>query len=80
MSCRRLHDLGRSGAWQLIALIPVVGAPLLFIVNVLPGTVGPNRYGPDPRANGSQDDWYADMWGYPPPGSYPPPGWSRPSG
>lgn len=75
VGCRRLHDIGRSGALQLVALIPFVGPPLLFIFNVLPGNVGPNRYGPDPRSSGY--DGYLGLSGYPSPGSYPPAGWSR---
>ncbi|MGK6322384.1 DUF805 domain-containing protein [Sphingomonas sp. DT-51] len=38
---RRLHDTGRSGWWVLL----LGGAPLLL----LPGTLGRNRYGEDPR-------------------------------
>jgi uncharacterized membrane protein YhaH (DUF805 family) len=47
---RRLHDTDRSAWWILIWLIPLVGWIILLVFNVLPGTQGPNRYGPDPKA------------------------------
>lgn len=47
---RRLHDINRSAWWLLIALIPVFGGIVLFIFNVLDGTPGDNRFGPDPKA------------------------------
>ncbi|WP_127089927.1 DUF805 domain-containing protein [Aquabacter cavernae] len=45
---RRLHDIDRTGWWLLIAFTGI-GMIVLFIFNVLPGTQGPNRFGPDPR-------------------------------
>lgn len=48
---RRLHDLGKSGWWVLINLIPL-GGPIWFIV--LMATEGQrqeNPYGPDPKAS-----------------------------
>lgn len=48
---RRFHDRDKSGWWVFIVLIPVVGAVWLLIeCGFLPGTVGPNRFGPDPLA------------------------------
>ena len=47
---RRLHDQDKSGGWFFIALIPLIGGLWLFILTVLPGTAGPNKYGPDPKA------------------------------
>ena len=46
---RRLHDTDRSGWWLLIGLIPLAGAIVLLVFNLLEGTRGPNRFGPDPR-------------------------------
>jgi uncharacterized membrane protein YhaH (DUF805 family) len=52
---RRLHDTNRSGWWLLISLIPLVGGLILLYFYVLPGTTGPNDYGPDPlSANPSE--------------------------
>ena len=45
---RRLHDVGKSGWWLLIALTGI-GIIYLFILSVTPGTTGDNEYGPDPK-------------------------------
>ena len=46
---KRLHDRGRSGWWQLAALVPVIGwAWLTLELFILPGSPGDNRYGPHP--------------------------------
>jgi uncharacterized membrane protein YhaH (DUF805 family) len=47
---RRLHDTDRSAWWLLIALAPFIGGIVLLVFYCLPGTPGPNRYGPDPLA------------------------------
>jgi uncharacterized membrane protein YhaH (DUF805 family) len=47
---RRLHDTGRSAWWILIGLVPFVGGIVLLVFACLPGTPGPNQYGPDPKA------------------------------
>ena len=56
VSVRRLHDRDMSGWWYLgfiiLGLIPLIGllASIAFIViMVLPGTPGPNRFGPSPK-------------------------------
>lgn len=49
LSFRRLHDIDKSAWWLLIAFVPIVGAIILFVFSVKPGTVGTNRYGDDPR-------------------------------
>ena len=45
---RRLHDKDRSGWWYFIVLIPLIGLFILLYWFVTRGTVGPNRFGPDP--------------------------------
>ena len=46
---KRWHDRDKSGWWMLIVLIPLVGL-IWFLVELgfLPGTPGPNRFGPPP--------------------------------
>ncbi len=46
---RRLHDTDRSGWWVLIALLPLVGLILLIVWWSQKGTVGTNRFGPEPH-------------------------------
>jgi uncharacterized membrane protein YhaH (DUF805 family) len=49
LGVRRLHDIGRSGWWMLINLIPV-GAIVLLVFLALEGEAGANQFGPDPRS------------------------------
>jgi uncharacterized membrane protein YhaH (DUF805 family) len=49
VQARRLHDIGRSGWWILIAFVPIVGIILLIYWYAQPGVSGPNEYGPDPK-------------------------------
>ncbi len=48
VAVRRLHDVDKSGWWLLVGFIPVIGWLLLFIWVCTKGTLGPNRFGPDP--------------------------------
>tara|TARA_A100001037_G_C14796003_1_gene476794 strand:+ start:145 stop:522 length:378 start_codon:yes stop_codon:yes gene_type:complete len=45
---RRLHDLGKSGWWWLIAFIPLIGGLILLFWFVSEGEDGPNYYGEVP--------------------------------
>jgi uncharacterized membrane protein YhaH (DUF805 family) len=56
VTVRRLHDRDMSGWWYLgavvVGIIPFIGyiASIGFTVLMfLPGTPGPNRFGPDPK-------------------------------
>lgn len=49
ISARRLHDTGRSGWWQLLNLIPLIGAIVLIIFYVQ-DSVEDNEYGGNPKA------------------------------
>jgi uncharacterized membrane protein YhaH (DUF805 family) len=48
VNARRLHDIDRTCWWQLIVLVPLVGALVLLFFFVQRGTPGPNRFGPVP--------------------------------
>jgi uncharacterized membrane protein YhaH (DUF805 family) len=46
---KRWHDQDRSGAFILVNFIPFVGGMIaLIMLGAIPGTPGPNSYGPDP--------------------------------
>ncbi len=47
---KRCHDRNRTGWFLLIGLIPLVSIWLVVELSILRGTVGPNRFGPDPLA------------------------------
>ena len=42
---RRLHDTDRSGWWQLLGLVPVLGWIALIVFYCQRGSAGPNRFG-----------------------------------
>lgn len=48
VAARRLHDIDKSGWWQLIWGIPLIGWVVMIVWLVKPGTAGSNRYGSDP--------------------------------
>ena len=50
---RRLHDVGKSGWWILIAIIPLLGAIWLIVILVTDSQPGSNEYGPNPKSGGS---------------------------
>ena len=52
---RRIHDVGKSGWFYFIALIPLIGAIWLLVLFFTEGNQGENQYGPDPKADGSED-------------------------
>lgn len=51
ISVRRLHDIDFRGWWLLLSLIPTIGAIAIIVMECLPGTRGPNRFGEDPLGN-----------------------------
>lgn len=46
---RRLHDIGKPGAYYFFVLIPLVGPILLLVFFATEGERGENQYGPDPK-------------------------------
>jgi uncharacterized membrane protein YhaH (DUF805 family) len=53
VTIRRLHDTDRSGWWILIALVPAIGGIILLIFTCLEGTAGDNRFGANPKQDGT---------------------------
>lgn len=51
IAARRLHDTDKSGWWQLLVLIPLIGAIVLIVFYASKGTVGENKFGADPLAS-----------------------------
>lgn len=47
---KRCHDRDRPGWFLLIGLIPLVSIWLVVELGLLRGTIGQNRFGPDPLA------------------------------
>jgi len=50
VGARRLHDTGRSGWWQLIGIIPLVGVIVLIVFAVQDSQLGENQFGPNPKS------------------------------
>ena len=49
VSWRRMHDIGKAGAWALIILIPVLGAIIFWIWCCKNSEEGANEYGENPK-------------------------------
>lgn len=49
VGARRLHDIGKSGWMQLLAIIPIVGAIILIVWWAQDGSKAENEYGPSPK-------------------------------
>jgi uncharacterized membrane protein YhaH (DUF805 family) len=66
VGARRLHDIDRSGWWQLIGIIPIIGWILVIVWFATDTKPGDNQYGPNPKTG--------------PTGGYPPPPPAAPYG
>lgn len=60
VTARRLHDIGKSGWWQLLAIIPIIGWIIVIIWYCTDTKRGDNQHGPDPKYGPSPE-------AYPPP-------------
>ncbi|MED4533474.1 DUF805 domain-containing protein [Metabacillus fastidiosus] len=49
VTARRLHDIGKSGWWILISLIPLIGAIVLLVFTCQDSEEGSNKYGSNPK-------------------------------
>lgn len=45
VTIRRLHDIGWSGAWAIIAFIPIVGWVIMLLLLLIDSNEGKNKYG-----------------------------------
>lgn len=50
VTVRRLHDIGKSGVWIFISLIPLVGGIWMLILMCKEGVSDINAYGRNPKA------------------------------
>lgn len=53
---RRLHDVGKSGWFFLIMLIPLVGAIWILVLLLTDSVPAPNEYGLNPKGIGNVDE------------------------
>lgn len=49
LTVKRWHDVGVTGWFSLLSLPPVAHGVVFLLLCLLPGTTGPNKFGPDPR-------------------------------
>ena len=49
VAARRLHDTDKSGWWQLIALVPLIGWIILLVFLCSDSKPGANRFGANPK-------------------------------
>ncbi|MYZ49027.1 DUF805 domain-containing protein [Propylenella binzhouense] len=45
VSVKRLHDIGMSGLWAVVALVPLINIAFHVWLGIVPPMRGPNRYG-----------------------------------
>lgn len=55
VTIRRLHDVGKSGAWIFIVLVPIIGEIWFFILLLTGGQPGVNQYGVNPKEGGTAE-------------------------
>lgn len=58
VAVRRLHDIGKSGWFYLIGLIPVIGWILVLVWFCTDSQPGDNQYGPNPKTDNYMDNVY----------------------
>lgn len=49
VAVRRLHDIGKSGWWVLIGIIPFIGEIILIVFACFDSQPHDNKYGPNPK-------------------------------
>lgn len=56
VAVRRLHDIGKTGTWYLIVLVPIVGWIMLFVFMLRDSNFGDNQFGPNPKGEGGPNE------------------------
>lgn len=69
VAVRRLHDIGKSGLWILLAFIPIIGWIWLIVLYISESAPGDNEYGPN---QGGSSGTQPPTSPTPPPQSNPP--------
>ena len=59
---QRLHDIGWSGWLYLLALVPYLGSVFTFLLMLIPGSKGANRFGAPPPENTRAVKILAWLW------------------
>lgn len=54
VSVRRLHDIGKSGWYMFLSLIPLIGGLILLIWSLMDSEPGENLYGENPKEGKEQ--------------------------
>lgn len=49
VAIRRFHDVGMSGWWYLLGVIPYIGGIFVFVISVLPSQARVNKHGVYPK-------------------------------
>lgn len=49
VSVRRLHDIGKSGWYMFLGLIPLIGGLILLVWSLMDSEPGENQYGKNPK-------------------------------
>ena len=49
VAMRRLHDIGKSGWWLLLILLPLIGWIWLIVLFATDSNLGENKYGQNPK-------------------------------
>ena len=50
VQARRLHDINKSGWYNFLVLIPIIGWIILIVWSCTEGDKGDNKYGADPKS------------------------------
>ena len=49
VSVRRFHDIDKSGWWSMLMIVPLIGFLICLVPLLKEGTLGQNKYGPNPK-------------------------------